>query len=85
MLNLCSNVSHKQSKFFEILLKKDLKFILNRKNGIIMFKLSFMLLPAKVDSIAKKQDHKGNAFKTCGTGCIQIILALLTKIVALHI
>lgn len=38
-LNLGLDTGHKQNKFFEILLKKSLKFILNKKNSIVVFNL----------------------------------------------
>ena len=37
--------------FFKILLKKNLEFTLNKRDNIIIFNLSFMLLLAKIDSV----------------------------------
>ena len=66
------------------MLKKGLKFISNRGNNIIIFNLSLMLLPAKVNLVIEKQNYKGDALVVCGTGCVEIILALLIKIVTLY-
>lgn len=54
LLDLSLNANYKEDKFFKTLLKKDLKFVLSRKNGIIAFNLSFMLFPAKIDFVLKE-------------------------------
>lgn len=64
--------------------KNSLKFVLNKRDGIIAFNLNFMLLPVEVNFIIKEQGCKKDAFIICGTGCIKIILVLLTKIITLY-
>lgn len=44
-----------------------------------------MLFLIEVDSILEKQNCKKYALGTHNTGCIEIVLILLTKIVVLHI
>lgn len=63
---------------------KDFKFALSKANNIIVFNLSFVLLLAKVELISKEQGRKADALVVCSSGNIKIILALFTKIVALH-
>lgn len=84
-LNFCLDVGHKQSRFFGILLKKSFKFVLSRKDSTIIFKLSLVLLPVKVDFITKKRGCKEETFRTRGTSCVKIIFVLLTEVVALYI
>lgn len=49
-----------------------------------MFNLSLVLLPAKVDPVIEKQGYKKDALKTCSIGRVEIILALLAKVVTLY-
>lgn len=84
-LNLNLNAGYKQGGFFKTLLEKSFKFILNRRSNAITFNLSFLLLLAKIDLIAKKYNCKKNTFRACDTSRVEIILALLTKVVALYI
>lgn len=67
------------------MLEKDLKFVLSKKDSIIIFNLSLVLLPAEVDLIAEKEGYKGDMFRSCDTSYVKMILALLTKIIALYI
>lgn len=83
-LNLGLNAGYKKSRFFKTLLKKNLELVLSRGCAIV-FDWSFMLLPAKIDPIAKKQSCKRDAFMARNTGYIKIILVLLTEIVTLSI
>lgn len=84
-LNLGPDASYKQDRFPKILLEKELKFVLNRENSTVVFNLGLMLLPTKINLIAKKHSCKKHAFRACGIGRIEIIFILPTKIVALHI
>lgn len=54
LLNFCLDIGYKQVGFSEILLEKNLKFVLNRKNNIIALNLSLVLLQAKIDLVVKK-------------------------------
>lgn len=84
LLNLGPDASHKQGKFSKILLENGLKFI-SSKESVIAFNLSLVMLLAKIDPLTEKQNRKEYAFKARGIGRVEIILILLTKIVALHI
>lgn len=64
------------------MLEKSLKFILNKKSGIVVLNLSLVLLPAKVDSIPKKQGCKKNLVVVFDIGCIKIVLILLIEVIA---
>lgn len=50
-LNLYLDVGYKQGRFFQILSKKSLKFVLNRKSGTVAFNLNFELFLAEVDFV----------------------------------
>lgn len=65
--------------------KKDLKFVLSKGNGIIVLNLGFMLLPTELGLIVEKEGHKIDAFEIRSTGCVKIVLALLTKVVSFYI
>lgn len=65
--------------------KKDIKFVLYKRNNTIIFNLSFVLLQAEIILIAEKQSYKKDAFRPYSMGCVEIILTLLAKIVSLYI
>ena len=67
------------------MLEKSFKFVLGRGEGTIVFNLSFILLPAEVDTITEKRGCKRDALITYSTGRVKMILALSTKVVALYI
>ena len=83
-LDLGPDVSYKQGEFSETLLKEGLKFVLNIGDSIIVFNLRFVLLPAKVNPVLKKQGCKRDAFVACGSGRVKMIFTLLIKVIALH-
>lgn len=85
LLDFNTNISYKQCRFFKTYSKKGLEFILNIKNGIIVFNLSFVLLLIKVDPIIEKQNCKKNTFRTNDIGVVKIVFALLIKVVILYI
>lgn len=66
------------------MLKKDLKFVLSRKNNIFAFYLSLILLLAKINFILIKQKYKKDALMICSIGYVKIIFILLVKIVAFY-
>lgn len=65
--------------------KKDFEFFSSSRNSIVALHLSFVLIPAKADSILKKQSCKKDAFKAYSISYIEIILVLLIEIVTLYI
>lgn len=73
------------SRFSKTLLEKSLIFVTNKKNNIIVFNLSLMLLLAKIDLIPEKQSYKKDVFMICGTGYNKIVFALLKKKSTLYI
>lgn len=54
LIDFSSDASHENDRFFETLAEKSLKFIANRKNGIITFNLDLVLLPVEVDPIPQE-------------------------------
>lgn len=86
LFNFNLDASYKCNRFFKTFLMKDLKFILNKSNNIIvMFNSSLKLLEANFDSIIEEQNCKKDLFMTCDTSHMKIILGLLTKIMMLYI
>lgn len=59
-LNFYLDISYKQDRFFDVLVKKNFEFVIYKKNDIVLFNLSLVLLLAKVNSISKKQKLKKN-------------------------
>ena len=84
-LDFGPDASYKRGGFFEALLEKDLEFVPSRGSGIVIFNLSFVLLPAEVNPVLEEQSRKGDMFVTCGSGYVEMILTLTTKIIALHV
>lgn len=83
-LNLCSNVGHKQSRFFKVLLKKSFEFIPNKRSNAITFYIDLILLPAEIDLLSKKQSHKKDTLVAHSTSHIKIILVMLTKVIVFY-
>lgn len=54
LFNFCLNIGYKQGRFSKFLLKKGVKFVLSKKNGIVVFNLSLILLLAEVNLILRK-------------------------------
>lgn len=54
LLDFCLDASYKGGRFSKALPKKSLEFILNRRDGTIVFNLCLVLLQAEVDSIPEK-------------------------------
>ena len=84
LLNPSSDVSYKQGGFSEILLKDDFEFVTSRKNNIVTFNLSFILLLVEADLISEKQSCEKDAFVVPSSGHIEIIFILLTEVIALY-
>lgn len=85
LLDFSLDIGYKNGGSFEILLEKSLEFVLNRRNGTIIFNFSLVLLLIKVDPISEKQSCKKNTLGACSIGCIKIIFAQSKKVIALHI
>lgn len=85
LLNLSPDADHKGVRFFEILVKKGFEFVSSKKSNTIIFNLDFILLPAETNLILEKQSCKKDELETCGIYHVKIVLALLTKVVALYI
>lgn len=82
--NFILDVIHKYSRFSETFPEKGLEFVIYGGNGSVMFDLSLMLVPAKVDSIREEQNYKKDAFMTLGSNNFKIVLALLIEVVRFH-
>lgn len=83
-LDLSPDASHKSSGFSKALPEKKLKFVPSRRDGNVIFKLSFVLLPVEVDLIPEEQGREKYALRAHGTNCVKIIFGLLTKAVVFH-
>ena len=64
--------------------EESLEFVRNRGDGIVAFKLYFVLLLVEINPISEKRGCKRDAFVTCGSSRVKIILILLTKVIALY-
>lgn len=84
-LYLGLDISHKNSRFSKILLKKSFEFVSSRRNGIVAFNLGFIVLPVEVDPILEKYSYKRDTLGARGTNHMKIVLALLIKVVVLNI
>ena len=83
-LNLGLDASYERDRFSEILLEKGLEFVLSRRNSIIVFNLSFILLLVKINPVLEKQSCKNDAFVVRTFGRVKIILTLLIKVIVLY-
>ena len=69
--------------FAQALTKKDLESFSADKNVNLVFYLTLVLLPAKQGGIVQENSCKQNLVWACGTGCGQVIFALLKEIIIL--
>ena len=79
------DASYKRGGFFETLPQKSLQFVPSRGDGIVVFNLSFLLLPAEVNPVLKEQNCKKDAFVVYGSGRVEMIFTLLIEVIILHI
>ena len=84
LLDFGPDASHKQGGFSKTLPEKGFQFVPSRRDGIVAFNLSFVLLPAEVNPISEQQGREGDAFVARDSGRIKMILTLSPEIVALH-
>lgn len=84
-LNFCSNAGYKQNKFSKNLLKKSFKFILSKRDIIIIFNFGLMLLPAGINLILEKQNCKRDILVACSIGQVKKIFVLSIKIIVYYI
>lgn len=59
--------------------------VLNRKDGIIIFNSSFLLLLVEISFILKKQNGKRDVLITYKFDLVKIIFTLAAKVVVLYI
>ena len=83
-LDFDPDASHKQGGFSKTLLEKSLEFVPNKKDSIVAFNLSFVLLPAEINPVLEEQRRKKDAFVASGPGCIKMILKLLTEVITIY-
>lgn len=83
--NLSPDTSYKCNRFFKTLLKKSLKFVPSRRDGIIEFKLNFILLLAKFDHILEEQGRKKDVLGAHGIGYVKMVFPLLIEVVILYV
>lgn len=82
MFNFNSDASYKRGGFFKTLTEKDLKFVLSKEGGTIVFNPGLILLSIEVNSILKEQNYKKDVLVAYSTSHIKLILALSIKVVA---
>ena len=83
-LNLGLDVSYKRGGFSKTLLEKSLEFIPSEKSGLVALNLGLMLLLAKINPVSEERSRKENTLGSRSTGRVEIVLALLTEIIALY-
>lgn len=83
-LNLGPDIGYKRGRFFEALSEKGFEFVPNKGSGPIALNFGLILLLMEVDLIPEEQGCKRNELMARGTNRVEIILALSTKVVALH-
>lgn len=84
-LDLGLDDSHKRGGFSKVLAEKGFEFASSRRDSIVFFNLSLVLLPAEVDFVLKERGRKGDAFVARGSGYVEIVLTLSTEVVAIHV
>lgn len=85
LLDFCLNIDYKLDRFFQILLKKDIKFILIKKNNTVAFCGNFIFFSLKLDFFSEKQDYKKYALVIYNISYIKRIFAFLTKVIVFFI
>lgn len=84
-LNFNSDACCKCDKFSNTLPKKVLKFVLNKRNGTVAFKLRLVLLLIQVHLIPEEWNYDEDMLVTRNTNYVKIVFVLLIKVVILYI
>ena len=79
-----SDVVNERSGFSENLLEECLEFVPSEGSDRVPLNLSLVLLPAKVDPILKKRGREGDMLVAGGTGYVEMVFTLPTKVVTLY-
>ena len=85
LLNFSPDTSYKWGRFFKTLIEKIFEFVLDSKDNTITFNLSFVLLLANINLISEKHGYKKDALMYYSFDYVNMVLALLTKIVTFYI
>lgn len=83
--NFSPDIINKCSRFFEILLEKNLKFVSSKESNLVLLNLSLLLLLAEVNAILEKRIHERDVLVAYSISYIKIIIILSEKIITLHI
>ena len=79
------DIVYKRGGFSETLSEEGLEFVSSKGSNPIPLNLSFVLLPAEIDSISEERGRKGDALVARGTGRVNMVFTLLTEVVTLHV
>lgn len=75
----CPNAGYKQDRFSKTLLEKSLKLVLSKKNNIIIFDPSLILLPKKPILLQKNKTAKSTQLEPCSIGRIKNNLCIANR------
>lgn len=84
LFNLTPDIVYKCSGLPKALSKKGLKLVPCKRGNPVSFDLSLILLLTEIDPFSKEQGCKKYAFVALRTNCLEIVLALVTEIIAFH-
>lgn len=84
MFNRNLDASYEQDRLSKTLWKKGFTFILNRKDNIVAFNLSLVLLSAEINLVTEKRGCKKSILVAYGSSYIKIVFTLLIKIISLY-
>ena len=76
---------NKSLEFAQALTKESLKSFLADGDVDLVFYLMLVLLPAEQSGIFQEDSRKQNSVWACGTGCGEVVFALLEEIVTLQV
>lgn len=79
------NTIHKSNRFSQVFLKKDFKLFPTRRCGLVTSNFILVLLPMEEHPIFKEGDYKRDRLMTLGSSHFEIVLELLTEVVAFHV
>lgn len=85
MFNINLDDIYKYNRFSKVFLKKSFEIILYKRNNLVKFKSSIILLLIEANFILEKQSFKKEAYVASGLIRFKIVFALSIEIESLYI
>lgn len=84
-LDFIPDTIYKGSRFSQVFPKEDFKLLATWVHGVVVINFILILLPAEENLVFEERCYKRYSLMALGFCFVKIVLALLTKVIALHV